>query len=132
MCSLEYNICLIFTCDYSECLKEYMCQTSQLFVGVSVSHSLIFCDESCMLAVRELGKHWPFFRPFGFYTWLPAFKKKEKCTVCVAKAKALISCAVTTQLVCAFVFAYANCWFSDAAAQLVLWVNMGYSDCFGY
>ena len=43
------------------------------FCWVSVSHSLIVCDESCMLAVRELGKHWPFFRPFGFYTWLPAF-----------------------------------------------------------
>ena len=29
-----------------------------------------------------------------------------------AKTKALISCAVTAQLICAFVFAYANCWFS--------------------
>ena len=25
---------------------------------------------------------------------------------------------VTAKLVCAFVFAYANCWFSDAAAHL--------------
>ena len=35
-----------------------------------------------------------------------------------AKTKALISCAVTAQLICAFVFAYADCWFSDVAAQL--------------
>ena len=39
------------------------------------------------------------------------FKKKTYCTICVAKTKALI-------LICAFVFAYANCWFSDVAAQL--------------
>ena len=37
-----------------------------------------------------------------------------------AKTKALISCAVTAQLICAFVFAYANCWFSDAAAHINL------------
>ena len=37
----------------------------------------------------------------------------------LAKTKALISCAVTAQLICAFVFAYANCWFSDAAAHFV-------------
>ena len=30
------------------------------------------------------------------------------CTIYVAKTKALISCAVTTQLTCAFVFAYAK------------------------
>ena len=35
----------------------------------------------------------------------------------VAKTKALISCAVTAQLICAFVFAYADCWFSYAAAH---------------
>ena len=29
----------------------------------------------------------------------------------------LISCAVTAQLICFFVFAYANCWFSHAKAQ---------------
>ena len=32
----------------------------------------------------------------------------------MAKAKALISCAVTAQLICFFVFAYANRWFSHA------------------
>ena len=35
----------------------------------------------------------------------------------MAKTKALISFAVTAKLVCAFVFAYADCWFSHAAAQ---------------
>ena len=28
------------------------------------------------------------------------------------KTKALISCAVSAQLICAFGFAYADCWFS--------------------
>ena len=37
----------------------------------------------------------------------------------MAKTKALISCAVTAQLICVFVFAYANCWFSHAQAQIV-------------
>ena len=34
------------------------------------------------------------------------------------KKKALISFAVTAQLICAFVFAYADCWFSHGAAHL--------------
>ena len=32
--------------------------------------------------------------------------------------KALISFAVTLKLICAFVFAYANCWFSHEAAHI--------------
>ena len=35
----------------------------------------------------------------------------------VAKTKALISCAVTAQLICAFVFTYDHCCFSHAAAH---------------
>ena len=38
--------------------------------------------------------------------------KKRDCTICVAKTKALISFAVTAKLVCPFVFAYLDCWFS--------------------
>ena len=34
------------------------------------------------------------------------------------KKKALISSAVTGQLICGFVFAYADCWFSHAVAQI--------------
>ena len=40
------------------------------------------------------------------------------CTIRVAKTKALISCAVTVQLICVFVFAYAYCWFYHAKAHL--------------
>ena len=48
------------------------------------------------------------------------FKKKREYTIPVAKRKALISFTVTAKLICAFVFTYANCWFSDAVAQMYL------------
>ena len=38
----------------------------------------------------------------------------------MAKTKALISCAVTAQLICIFVFAYANCLFSHAKAHNII------------
>ena len=41
------------------------------------------------------------------------------CTVHVAKAKALISFVVTSKLVRTFVFAYADCWFSDETAHFM-------------
>ena len=41
------------------------------------------------------------------------------CTIRVAKTKALISFAVTAKLICAFAFAYADCWFSHAAAHKI-------------
>ena len=37
----------------------------------------------------------------------------------MAKTKALISFAVTAKLICVFVFAYADCWFSHGAAQML-------------
>ena len=47
--------------------------------------------------------------------WLEAgnfgFRKKRDCTIYVAKTKALISCAVTAKLTCAFVFPYAKSFF---------------------
>ena len=47
------------------------------------------------------------------------FRKKMNGTIYVAKTKGLISCAVTEQLICTFVFAvYAYCWFSLAAAHI--------------
>ena len=46
------------------------------------------------------------------------FKKKMDCTIFVAKTKALISCAAPAQPICAFVFTYADCLFSDAVAQM--------------
>ena len=47
------------------------------------------------------------------------FKKNRNCSDLVAKTKALISCAVTAQLIRAFVFAYAKFWFSHDAAHVV-------------
>ena len=37
----------------------------------------------------------------------------------MAKARALISFAVTAKLIWAFVFAFADCWFFHAAAQMI-------------
>ena len=39
--------------------------------------------------------------------------------MCVAKTKVLISFAVTAKLICAYVFAYADCLFSHAEAQII-------------
>ena len=39
--------------------------------------------------------------------------------ICVAKTKALISCAVTAQLICVFVFAYAKSRFSHNEAHMM-------------
>ena len=54
--------------------------------------------------------------------WLEAgsfgFRKKRNCNIRVAKTKALISFAVTAKLICAFVFAYEQCWFSHDKAHL--------------
>ena len=48
------------------------------------------------------------------------FRKLRDCTIHVAKTKARISFAVTTKLICVFVFAYAKSRFSRDAAQFVL------------
>ena len=40
-------------------------------------------------------------------------------TILVGKIKVLISCAVTAQLIGAFIFTYADCWISDASAQML-------------
>ena len=53
-------------------------------------------------------------------SWLAAgnfgFRTYRNCTIRAAKTKALISFAVTAKLICVFVFAYADCWFSHEAA----------------
>ena len=41
----------------------------------------------------------------------------------VAKTKVLISFAVIAKLICVFVFAYADCWFSHDAAHLFFSCN---------
>ena len=47
------------------------------------------------------------------------FRKKRNYTIHVAKTKALISFAVTAKLICVFVLAYADCWFSHDPAHYV-------------
>ena len=42
------------------------------------------------------------------------------CIIRIAKTNALISCAVTVQLICVFVFAYAKKMFCQGAAHMVL------------
>ena len=44
----------------------------------------------------------------------------RNCTIRVAKTKALISFAVSAKLICVFVFAYADCWFSHEAAHMTV------------
>ena len=46
----------------------------------------------------------------------------------MAKTKALISFAVSAKLICVFVFAYADCWFSHAAAKILMneWLINGH------
>ena len=58
--------------------------------------------------------------------WNFGFKKKRDCTIFVAKTKALISCAVTAQLIYAFVFAQANFRGSLVAAQTIIVVMNDY------
>ena len=54
----------------------------------------------------------------GWKFWI--LKEEELYYPCilVAKTKALISFAATAKLICALVFAYADCLFSHAVAQI--------------
>ena len=63
----------------------------------------------------------------GLYShrrWLEAWKfgvrKSRKCTIRVAKTRALISFAVAAKLICVFVFAYAESRFSHDAAPFII------------
>ena len=48
------------------------------------------------------------------------FRIKQEEVYCLcSKSKALISFAVTVKLICVFLFAYADCWFSHAEAQMI-------------
>ena len=65
-------------------------------------------------------------RLYSHRRWLEAgnfgLRKYRNGTIRVAKTKALISFAVTAKLICAFVFAYADCWFTHAAAHKIMFV----------
>ena len=50
--------------------------------------------------------------------------RRGVCTIYVAKTKALMSCVVTAQLICAFVFAYAKNRFSHDAAHIIKVLNL--------
>ena len=50
------------------------------------------------------------------------FRKQMDCTIYVAKTKALISCAVTPQLICIFVFAFAKSQFSHNEAHIIIYI----------
>ena len=52
----------------------------------------------------------------GWKFWI--LESRGSCTIRIGKTKALISFAVTVKLICAFVFAYADCWFSHDAAHV--------------
>ena len=54
------------------------------------------------------------------------------CTIRVAKTKALISFAVTAKLICVFVCAYADCWFSHGAAHLSSSLSSLCFECFDF
>ena len=55
--------------------------------------------------------------------WLEAgnfiFRKNRNCTIYEAKTKVLVSCAVTAQLICDFVFAYAKSRFYHDVAHII-------------
>ena len=58
---------------------------------------------------------------YSYIRWLEAGNfghRKWRDIVYVAKTKALINFAVTANLICDFVFAYAKLWFSHDAAHL--------------
>ena len=54
----------------------------------------------------------------GWKFWIEKVEELYR-SIRVAKTKALISFAVTAKLICVFVFAYADCWFSHEAANLL-------------
>ena len=98
-----------------------------IFRGITVSWNLgITCEPQC-----EENGLWGF-RPSPTQTGLDSnrrleagssfgFKKNRDCTTCIceAKTKALISCAFTAQLICAFVFPYVKIRFSGDEAQVL-------------
>ena len=61
-------------------------------------------------------------RLYSYRRWLRLeiadLRRRGGYTFCMAKTKALISCAITAQLICTFVFAYAKSRFSHEAAHM--------------
>ena len=93
-----------------------------LFLDDKVSLQMIYepsCEKANNLGARPGPTQTGLYRHRNrLEDWSFGFLKKRDCTIYGAKAKALISCAITAQLICVFVFAYACCWFSYVAAYL--------------
>ena len=51
------------------------------------------------------------------------FRQQWDCIIYVVKAKVLISCMVTAQLICAYVFAYAKSGFSHDMSQIYMYIH---------
>ena len=69
-------------------------------------------------------------RLYSHRRWLEAgnfrIRKQRDFTICVAKTKALISCAVTGQLICVFVLAFAKSYFLMTGlilSRLIKWLK---------
>ena len=63
-------------------------------------------DTNCSVQSQKMVRGWKF--------WI---KKVEELFYPSSVTKVLISFTVTAELICAFVFAYADCWFSHVAAH---------------
>ena len=74
-------------------------------------------------------------KQFGFTTrfdkngLLSHRSRLEGVVLFVSKTKMLLSCAVTARLICVFVFAYADCWFSDAVAKSFCYMYVKCACC---
>ena len=91
----------------------------QLHVELTMKRFEPLYEKSCLRCFR------PGPTQCGLYShrgWLEAlnfgFGKGRNCTIYIVETKALISCAVTVQLICVSVFAYTKSRFSPEAAHL--------------
>ena len=120
---MSRQICAFFVRIFSK--KVFACRGPTFIASHTFSQPRH--DKTCLRGFR------PGATQTGLYShrrWLEAlyfgFGKKMDCTICVTKTKTLISCAVTAQLICTFVFAYAKSRFSHDAAYFFIDVPTAY------
>ena len=92
---------------------------------ITLSEVTSYMYEPCCVKTSLRGSR-PILTQTGLYShrrWLEAwnfvFSKKRDHTIYEVKTKVMISCAVTVQLICVFVFAYAKSQFSHDTAHKV-------------
>ena len=83
----------------------------------------IMCFQPLCPRIPREWTQFPQLLVFELFSWtleaaIFRFKQKRDCIIHEAKTKALISCAVTAQLICVFVFTYAIFWFPCDTAHL--------------